>query len=363
MNSFIDISKKLDLYFNKYMQFIESDKVLSEIYDYHKKILLSSDVSNDRKKKSLDILLKLRDMLDKKIKEIEEDFRNVNYSPKINNIMHLTEQIKKIAQDVIDLNKYKKDKDNNIKKIDPFKPYIEHYEAFFEQPGIKSLLDNSSSDSEIYGKAIEVLKDINKSDSERRSAISKLDLLKSKYIEIINSLKDLEKEDFNINNKKNIINLPINKDYAKYKVLILYPSYDEKGKKYFDEKNGIRKKMTVNRKQFESLLLQNMKGDIRILDSKVRYASLEKQSFWIAKVKGDNKWYKVLDIIDSKIPASQPNGGNYYYLEGLNKPVNQSNIIDLDEVDSEIELEYLNKQASKKKFLKMRNNKIQYQIL
>ena len=52
----------------------------------------------------------------------------------------------------------------------------------------------------------------------------------------------------------------------------------------------------------------------------------KKSSKWQAQYQG--KWYKVLDIIDNKLPHDQ-GGGNMYHLEGLPKPVHHSEIEDI----------------------------------
>jgi hypothetical protein len=55
---------------------------------------------------------------------------------------------------------------------------------------------------------------------------------------------------------------------------------------------------------------------------------------WKVKVadKGD-QWFKVKDVVDTKKPWPHPEAGNMYHLHGIDQPVHQSKITDIDEDD------------------------------
>ena len=55
---------------------------------------------------------------------------------------------------------------------------------------------------------------------------------------------------------------------------------------------------------------------------------------WLVQHKG--QWHKVKEIQDTGIPAHEVGGGNVYHVEGLDKPIHQSEITDM-KMDGEIE--------------------------
>lgn len=58
---------------------------------------------------------------------------------------------------------------------------------------------------------------------------------------------------------------------------------------------------------------------------------------WKVKISAEGhdpeKWYKVKDVVDTKKPWPHPEAGNMYHLEGVDKPIHQSKITDMDESD------------------------------
>jgi len=50
---------------------------------------------------------------------------------------------------------------------------------------------------------------------------------------------------------------------------------------------------------------------------------------WYAQHKDTGKWHKIEDVKDTGISAEKEGGGNNYHLEGVDKPVHQSKIIDM----------------------------------
>lgn len=57
---------------------------------------------------------------------------------------------------------------------------------------------------------------------------------------------------------------------------------------------------------------------------------------WKVKVDGQgDQWFKVKDVVDTKKPWPHPEAGNMYHLHGMDKPVHQSKITDMDEDEND----------------------------
>lgn len=232
-------------------------------------------------------------------------------------------------------------------KLDPDLPYFIEY---FKSNIIKSFLNNNAREDQIVEDSLNMLKDKLSSVEDKEDAKRELHNLVEKYDQITNEMsEDLSEDNMERERAKVYEFTKRQKDYPHFYIKILYPSFDENDKKYFDEKNGVKQELTITHQQLQDYMNRALKGELRVLDSydknkaPKRASLVDNKPFWVCKVEGINKWFKVKDIRDTKIPAEQEGGGNLYYLEGVDAPVHQSKILELEECEDDNEFEELNR--------------------